>query len=99
MDLDSLPDRPLSRSELRSLRTADAVVEAAPLGVVPDDEDEEAQTVAALAVQREETLYGLGYDDGWTVVTTRTAGDPDDLRAVRDAVRTWRGEDDPDEAA
>ncbi|QLG26383.1 hypothetical protein HUG10_01975 [Halorarum halophilum] len=83
-DIKSLPDRPLRAAELDALREADAVVEAAPLGVADSD-------IRALAVQLGETLYGLGYDeaDGWTVVDEREAGDPEDLSAVREALKEW----------
>lgn len=82
--LDSLPPRPLRSSELQALRDADGVTEAAPLGV--DDDD-----IRALAVQAGETIHGLGYDPdtGWTVVDSREAGDPEDLAAVRDSLKSW----------
>lgn len=82
--LDSLPDRPLTDEELRTLRESDAVVEAAPLARAEDG-------VRHLALQSGERLYGLGYrdDEGWVVVEDRVAGDTDDLAAVRDALRNW----------
>ena len=83
-DIKSLPDRPLRAAELDALREAETVVEAAPLGVADDE-------IRALAVQAGGTLFGLGYDgtDGWTVVDEREAGDPEDLAAVRDALKEW----------
>ncbi|QZX99712.1 hypothetical protein [Halobaculum rubrum] len=85
--LDSLPPRPLRSAELEALRDADSVTEAAPLGV--DDDD-----IRALAVQAGETIHGLGYDPdtGWTVVDSREAGDPEDLAAVRDSLKSWEAE-------
>ena len=82
--LDSLPPRPLRSSELQTLRDADSVTEAAPLGVDNDD-------IRALAVQAGETIHGLGYDPetGWTVIDSREAGDPEDLAAVRDSLKSW----------
>ncbi|WP_435064091.1 hypothetical protein [Halobaculum sp. EA56] len=82
--IESLPPRPLRSAELEALREADSVTEAAPLGV---DDD----AVRALAVQAGETIHGLGHDpdEGWTVVESREAGDPEDLAAVRDALKTW----------
>ena len=85
--LESLPPRPLRRSELDALRESDAVVEAAPLARAGDE-------IRHVAVQVGETLYGVGYrdGDGWSVVTRRVADDPDDLAAVRDDLREWAGE-------
>ncbi|WP_435128242.1 hypothetical protein [Halobaculum sp. D14] len=82
--IESLPDRPLRESELESLREADSVVEAAPLGVADDE-------IRALAIQVGDRLFGLGYDDadGWTEVDTREAADPEDLAAVRDSLKNW----------
>lgn len=82
--LESLPARPLRSTELQALRDADSVTEAAPLGV--DDDD-----IRALAVQTGETIFGLGYDpdDGWSVVDKREAGDPEDLAAVRNSLKSW----------
>lgn len=82
--IESLPDRPLRADELDALRETDSVTEAAPLGVANDE-------IRALAIQVGETLFGLGYDaeDGWTVVDKREAGDPEDLAAVRDALKNW----------
>ncbi|QLG62984.1 hypothetical protein [Halorarum salinum] len=83
----SLPGRPLRAAELDALREAEAIVEAAPLGVADD-------VIRALAVQVDGTLFGLGYEAaaGWTVVDRRDAGDPEDLAAVRDALKAWAGE-------
>jgi len=82
--IDSLPSRPLRSVELDALRDADGVAEAAPLGVNDD-------AIRALAVQAGETIHGLGYDpdEGWVVVGSRTAGDPEDLAAVRDSLKSW----------
>lgn len=82
--LDSLPPRPLTEAELDTLRESDGVVEAAPLARAGEE-------IRHLAIQIGETLYGVGYrdDEGWTVVTKREAGDPEDLAAVRDALREW----------
>lgn len=97
-DIKSLPDRPLRADELEGLREADSVVEAAPLGLVDGEgarggSADAAGVIRALAVQAAETLYGLGYDEanGWTVVDEREAGDPEDLAAVRDALKDWDG--------
>lgn len=83
-ELDSLPDRPLTDEELRTLRESDAVVEAAPLARAEDG-------VRHLALQAGDRLYGVGYrdDEGWVVVDERVAGEPEDLAAVRDALREW----------
>lgn len=85
--LQSLPDRPLTQDELDALRQSDAVVEAAPLARAGEE-------IRHLALQSGETLYGVGYrdDEGWRVVCQRVAGDPEDLRAVRDELRTWAEE-------
>lgn len=87
--LDSLPDRPLSDSELRTLRESDPVVEAAPLARAQDG-------IRHLALQVEDSLYGIGYDDeeGWVVVDERTAGDPDDIAALREELHAWATDDD-----
>ena len=83
-ELDSLPARPLNADELQSLRESDAVVEAAPLAEAEDG-------IHHLALQAGERLYGLGYreGEGWVVVDDRSAGDTDDLAAVRDALQSW----------
>ncbi|PSQ04851.1 hypothetical protein BRC97_10505 [Halobacteriales archaeon QS_6_71_20] len=80
--LDSLPTRPLRPVELEALREADGVTEAAPLGVAAD-------AIRALAVQAGDTIHGLAHDpdEGWVVVESREAGDPEDLAAVRDALK------------
>ena len=82
--LDSLPDRALTDDELRALRESDAVVEAAPLARAEDG-------VRHLALQAGDRLYGVGDrdDEGWVVVDERVAGEPEDLAAVRDALREW----------
>lgn len=83
-ELDSLPDRPLTEGELRSLRESDALVEAAALAHAEDG-------IRHLAMQANDRLYGIGYrdDEGWVLVEDRVAGDTDDLAAVRDALREW----------
>ena len=83
-ELDSLPDRPLTEGELRSLRESDALVEAAALAHAEDG-------IRHLALQANETLYGLGYRDveGWMLVEERPAEDTEDLEAVRDALQDW----------
>ncbi|WP_313691005.1 hypothetical protein [Halorarum halobium] len=80
----SLPTRPLRAAELDALRDADGVVEAALLGVADGE-------IGAFAMQIGGTIYGLAYDDrdGWTVVDRREAGEPEDLAAVRDALKNW----------
>ncbi|KTG10345.1 hypothetical protein AUR64_12300 [Haloprofundus marisrubri] len=82
----SLPDRALTDAELQALRESDAITEAAPMALVAQEPG-----IRLLALQYEETLYGLGYDpeEGWTVVTERGADDPKDLEAVRDILRGW----------
>ncbi|WP_224449933.1 hypothetical protein [Haloprofundus salilacus] len=83
---ESLPDRALTDAELRALRESDTITEAAPMALVAQE-----PRIRLLALQNEETLYGLGYDpeEGWTVVTERPADDPKDLEAVRDVLRGW----------
>jgi hypothetical protein len=76
--LDSLPERPLSEGE------SGPVVEAAPLARAEDG-------VRHLALQVEDTLYEVGYDDeeGWVAIDERTAGDPDDFAALREELHAW----------
>ncbi|WP_224336340.1 hypothetical protein [Haloprofundus halobius] len=83
---ESLPDRALTDDELRALRESEAITEAAPMALVAQEPG-----IRLLALQRGETLYGLGYDpkEGWTVVTERPADEPEDLEAVRDILRGW----------
>ncbi|UIP01175.1 hypothetical protein Hbl1158_07460 [Halobaculum sp. CBA1158] len=97
--IDSLPPRPLRSAELEALRDAERVTEAAPLGVdsagrspaSSRTESGDDDAIRALAVQAGETIHGLAYDSesGWTVVESREAGDPEDLAAVRDALKSW----------
>ncbi|KPN31238.1 hypothetical protein SY89_01981 [Halolamina pelagica] len=83
-ELDSLPARPLTETELRALRDSDALVEAAALAQAEDG-------IRHLALQANDRLYGIGYrdDEGWVLVEDRVAGDTDDLAAVRNALRDW----------
>lgn len=94
----SFPDRPLRAAELDALRGSDAVVEAAPLGIDGEGgghgvDGGSGDVIRALAVQVGGTLYGLAFSEagGWTVVDEREADDPEDLAAVRDALRDWVG--------
>ena len=92
----SFPDRPIRAAELDALRDSDAVIEAAPLGIDGERvghgvDGGSGDAIRAVAVQVDETLYGLAFsgEGGWTVVDEREADDPEDLAAVRDALRDW----------
>lgn len=68
MVLDSLPDRPLSRSEVDSLDGSDSIQGNFPVyGQRPELQD----TAIALVLVINGTAYALAYTDGWETVETR----------------------------
>ncbi|EMA21644.1 MULTISPECIES: hypothetical protein [Haloarcula] len=87
---DSLPDRPLSTSEISALEAQHDDYGFAPVGFFPD-----LDVVAAFVVIIDgDRGYSLGYDrdgDGWVVVESFEDGE--DFAGVTDRLQEWMGDD------
>jgi hypothetical protein len=87
---DSLPDRPLSTSEVSALEAQYDDYGFAPVGFFPD-----LDVVAAFVVIIDgERGYSLGYDrdgEGWVVV--ESFADGQDFAGVTERLQEWMGDD------
>ncbi|WP_424004166.1 hypothetical protein ACOZ4I_06455 [Haloarcula salina] len=87
---DSLPDRPLSTSEISALEAQHDDYGFAPVGFFPD-----LDVVAAFVVIIDgERGYSLGFDRddaGWVVV--ESFDDGEDFAGVTDRLQEWLGDD------
>ncbi|MGB9988052.1 hypothetical protein [Salarchaeum japonicum] len=97
MSLDSLPPRPLTVPEGRTLHRSDTFRMAAPASA-SSKRGRDTRLVSALVLVTGDTVYGVGYDveqEGWQTVfreTYGTVGEADDLAAeANDDLREWVG--------
>ncbi|GGL61654.1 hypothetical protein [Halocalculus aciditolerans] len=89
--LDSLPDRPLTTTEVAALNDADALDLALPVETeeaVRTEDDEPVEIATGVILATPGRVTGVVHDDGWTVVAAEPAGDDrtDALVACEDAV-------------
>ncbi|WP_254278667.1 hypothetical protein [Haloarcula marina] len=93
---ESLPDRPLSSSEIHALEAQREAYGVAPVGFAPDRDI----VVAFVVIVGGERGHSLGFDtdaEQWVVVESFEDGD--DFSAVTERLRSWVGDDWDEELA